>query len=82
MTGRSSDDAAAAQWLAALAGQPDVQADGRLNRQAAALRQALQQRSRQLDPEVRHFGEQGYGDRLRSRDFRTDGCGAAPRANP
>ncbi len=50
MTGLSPDDAASAQWLVALAGQPDVQADGRLNRQAAALLQALQQRSRQLDP--------------------------------
>lgn len=48
----SPDDAAAAQWLAALAGQPDAQADGRLNRQAGALRQALQQRSRQLDQAV------------------------------
>ncbi len=46
------DDAATTQWLAALRGQPDPQADGRLNQQAAALRQALQQRSRQLDETV------------------------------
>jgi len=46
------DDKADAQWLAALAGQPDAQADDRLNRQAAALRQALQQRSRRLDEAV------------------------------
>lgn len=46
------DDAATTQWLAALRGQPDAQADSRLNRQAAALRQALQQRSRQLDEAV------------------------------
>ena len=46
------DDNADAQWLAALAGQPDALADARLNQQAAALRQALQQRSRQLDEAV------------------------------
>ena len=48
----SPNDTADAQWLAALAGQPDAQADPRLNREAAALRQALQQRSRQLDQAV------------------------------
>ena len=52
MIGRSSDDAASTQWLAALAGQPDVKADGWLNQQAAVLRHALQQRSRQLDQAV------------------------------
>ena len=52
MISRSSGDAASTQWLAALAGQPDVQADGWLNQQAAVLRQALQQRSRQLDQAV------------------------------
>ena len=52
MIGRPSDDAASTQWLAALAGQPDVKADSWLNQQAAALRQALQQRSRRLDQAV------------------------------
>ncbi len=30
----------------------------------------------------RWSAEQGYGDRLRARVFRTDGCGATPRVNP
>lgn len=47
-----ADDAASSQWLAALAGQPDPQADPRLNAQAAALRQALQAHSSRLDAQV------------------------------
>jgi len=45
---KTSEDPADAQWLAALAGQPDPQADASANRQALALRQALQARSARL----------------------------------
>ena len=37
------------QWLAALSGNPDPQADTQVNRQAAALRQALQEQEKALD---------------------------------
>ena len=46
------DDAPSAQWLDALAGQPDPQADSQLNLQALALRKALQQRSQRLQQTV------------------------------
>ena len=48
----TSDDPADAQWLAALAGQPDPQADASANRQALALRQALQARSARLSQDT------------------------------
>jgi len=43
-----SEDPADSHWLAALAGQPDPLADASANRQALALRQALQARSVRL----------------------------------
>jgi hypothetical protein len=43
-----SEDPADSHWLAALAGQPDPLADAAANRQALALRQALQARSARL----------------------------------
>jgi hypothetical protein len=43
-----SEDPADSHWLAALAGQPDPLADASANRQALALRQALQARSARL----------------------------------
>ena len=43
-----SEDPADSRWLAALAGQPDPLADAAANRQALALRQALQARSARL----------------------------------
>jgi hypothetical protein len=43
-----SEDPADSHWLAALAGQPDPLADAAANRQALALRQALQARSVRL----------------------------------
>lgn len=46
------DDVPSAQWLDALAGQPDPQADSQLNLQALALRKALQQRSQRLQQTV------------------------------
>jgi hypothetical protein len=46
------DDAPSAQWLDALAGQPDPRADSQLNLQALALRKALQQRSQRLQQTV------------------------------
>ena len=50
---------------------------------APAGGQALAKRPEDSDSSpFRWPAEQGYGDRLRARVFRTDGCGAAPRANP
>ena len=43
-----SEDPADSHWLAALAGQPDPLANAAANRQALALRQALQARSARL----------------------------------
>lgn len=40
------------QWLSALAGQPDPDADSKLNRQAEALRRALQARAEKFGAKV------------------------------
>jgi hypothetical protein len=40
------------QWLSALAGQPDLDADPKVNRQAQALRRALKTRSEMLEAQV------------------------------
>ena len=74
----ASDDPLASQWLDALAGTPDPLADAAGNRQALALRQALQARSARLAvPEA----DAALFEQLQFR-LRREGLTASPARRP